>query len=264
VGRSAFAIDGFARLPGFLGPDELRETSADVQQQIERERLSPNALVPCRWDIACVRHILGSAEKLACVAAAVGASDLRWISAYISTKEPGAGALAWHQDWWCWNHPVTYRAAAPQVALLCYLGDTDSASGALRVLPGSHRAAVPLHSGLPEAHTPVAGSHPATLDQPEQKTVGARAGDAVVVDYRLLHGTHPNTSRDRRSCLLLSFAPDWHVLPDDVKAHLIQHPGQPDELSDVEKAVQSVLPTYDGVRRDLPLSRTAPAAFAIR
>src|SRR5262245_62574851 len=43
---------------------------------------------------------------------------------YASTKAARSPALSWHQDWWCWDHAVTYRPAAPQVAILCFLSDT--------------------------------------------------------------------------------------------------------------------------------------------
>ena len=80
------------------------------------------------------------------------------------------------------------------------------------MLPGSRRASVPLHAALPEAHASgaaLAADHPALRDQPGQVTLGVRAGDAVVVDYRVPHGTHPNASGARRDCVLLSFAPSW-------------------------------------------------------
>jgi hypothetical protein len=35
------------------------------------------------------------------------------ISGYLSVKEPRTGALDWHQDWWCWDHPVSFEEPAP-------------------------------------------------------------------------------------------------------------------------------------------------------
>jgi len=83
---------------------------------------------------------------------ATAGHDLKWISAYISSKEALSPPLWWHQDWWCWDHPVSYRREGVQVALLCYLTDTTIRNGALRVLPGSHLQSAPIHSILPEAH----------------------------------------------------------------------------------------------------------------
>jgi ectoine hydroxylase-related dioxygenase (phytanoyl-CoA dioxygenase family) len=201
------------------------------------------------------------------VARASGGNDLRWTSAYVSIKDPRSGALWWHQDWWCWDHPVSYRREAAQIALLCYLQDTTVRTGALRVLPGSHTASTRLHGVLPEAHRDphaVSTGNVALEDQPDQVTLELRAGDAVLLDYRLLHGTHPNASACRRDCLILNFTPSWRGLPDDIRSHLIAGFSFPHEANraDAEAVLGQVLPSYDGIQRDLDLTRDAPAAFA--
>ena len=165
------------------------------------------------------------------IAESVGGDDLRWISGYISVKEAHSRALWWYQDWWCWDHPLSLCPVATQVALLRYLTDTSERDGALRVLPGSHRCSVALYAALPAAHAQGASlghDHAALTDHRDQVTLSANAGDAVVLDYRPLHGTHANASGERRDCVLLSFTPSWRELPKDVRAHLIQHLAQPD------------------------------------
>ena len=164
-------------------------------------------------------------------------------------------------------HPVSFRAEAVQVAVLCYLSHTDSDSGALPLLPGSHRRSSAVHASVPEAHADGAGlpaSHPAVRDQADQVTLAVRAGDAVVVDYRLLHGTHANRRPSRRDCVLLSFTPSWRDLPRDVRSHLINHPAQPaGDETPTEAWAATLLPTFAGARRDLPLNRVPPPEFAI-
>ena len=141
------------------------------------------------------------------LAGASAAGDLRWISGYLSIKEPRSPCLWWHQDWWCWDHPISYRKAPVQIAVLCYLTDTAPDNGALRIVEGSHLNSFPIHAILPEAHgeaaSGLAPGHPAMSDLREQTTIRVRAGDAVILDYRLLHGTHANNSDFRRDCILL-------------------------------------------------------------
>ena len=271
---AAFSRDGFARLPGWLDENEL----GSIRREVDRVLAQPlppgcdrphNSLAPLRWNDLVVERVLGSVRRVRVLEEALAAEDLRWISGYVSVKAPHSEVLWWHQDWWCWDHPVTYRFGAVQVALLCYLSDTSEDNGALRVLPGSHRDSVPLHAVLPEAHANEAGdltpSHDAMKDSPGQVTVTARAGDAVVVDYRLLHGTHPNTSAQRRDCVMLTFAPDWRRLPTEIRAHLIRHPAQPPR-PEAATSVWSrrLLPRFYGRPRDLPLTRVAPSHFEIR
>ena len=266
--------DGYAVLPALLSPAEVHA----VRPVVERLLAGPldagcarpnNTLVPLRWDDSPVAAVVADERRVRRLAAAVGARDLRWISGYVSVKQPRSLPLWWHQDWWCWQHPVSYRSGAAQVALLCYLIGTDEHTGALRVLPGSHAAGTPLHAVLPAAHRdPVTGDdprHPAMSDQPGQVTLRLRAGDAVVMDYRLLHGTHANRGVHRRDALLLNFAPCWRELPPEIRAHLIRHPALPadGELMPATGWAADLLPRFDGLRRDLELDRDAPAEFTI-
>lgn len=268
-----FAERGYAVLEGLLSRMEIevlrREVDAALQMPVVAGCERPhNRLVPLRWSDPVVELILAQGHRRHRIAESVEGNDLRWISGYFSVKEAHSGALWWHQDWWCWDHPVSLRRAAAQVALLCYLTDTSERNGALRVLPGSHRRSIALHAALPEAHAQGAAlvhDHAALSDHRDQVTLSADVGDAVVLDYRLLHGTHPNASGERRDCVLLSFAPSWRELPEDVRAHLIQHLAQPstDERPALTRWQVESLPGFDGPRADLGLNLTAPAHFAV-
>jgi hypothetical protein len=249
VPRASVIADGYARLDGFLAPPGVAAARRAVDDVLSRPEVpgcerEHNRLAPLRWDDPVVELVLGDPGRRAAIARATGADDLRWISGYVSTKEPAADALDWHRDWWCWEHPVSLRRAAVQVALLVYLGDTEERTGALRVIPGSHHASAPTG----------------------EVTLAARAGDAVALDYRLLHGTHPNAAPARRDAVLLSFTPSWRGLPRDIRAHLIQHLALPDPGERVPRTGwhEELLPRLDGPRADLALSREAPAQFAVR
>jgi ectoine hydroxylase-related dioxygenase (phytanoyl-CoA dioxygenase family) len=270
---TGFAEHGYAVLERFLDRELLEALHREVRTALQAPPVAGcerphNRLVPLRWNDRAVDLVLEGVARRRAVAAVVGGDDLRWISGYVSTKEPRTPPLWWHQDWWCWDHPVTLRPTAAQVALLCYLTDTNRQNGALRVLPGSHRASVPLHAALRDAHAQDAElplAHAALSDQPGQVTLGASAGDAMVLDYRLLHGTHPNLSPARRDCLLLSFTPSWGRLDADIRAHLIQHLAQPadDERPGRGSWHAELLPSFEGVRADLGLNREAPTRFAL-
>ncbi len=270
---TSLADDGFALLPGFAPARALAALREAVTARLDRggdgacER-PHNTLFPMRWNDPVVALVLGDPHRRAAVRRVAAAEDLRWISGYVSVKEACTPPLWWHQDWWCWDHPVSLRARPPQVALLVYLCDTGPGNGALRVLPGSHRRSAPIHALLPEAHGEQAGlldpAHPALADLPGQRTLSLRAGDAALLDYRLLHGTHANAGATRRDAVLLSFTPSWRGLPADVRGHLIDHPALPGGDEVVPAAWHDeLLPRFDGPRGTLPLNRNAPCTFAI-
>jgi hypothetical protein len=271
--RRGFAERGYAVIESLLCPMELAVLRREVDAALQRPDVAgcerpQNRLVPLRWSDPAVELVLAQEQRRRRIAESFGGIDLRWISGYISVKEAHSRALWWHQDWWCWDHPVSLRPAPAQVALLCYLTDTSERNGALRVLGGSHRHSIALHAALPEAHAQGPAlwrDHAALSAHRDQVTLCAKAGDAVVLDYRLLHGTHANASGERRDCVLLSFTPSWRELPTDVRGHLIQHLAQPnpDERPALSGWQVELLPSFDGPRADLELNLTAPAHFAV-
>jgi hypothetical protein len=118
-----FSEAGYAQLAGFLNPQVLAAVRRAVRVALEAPPVvgcdrPHNRLAPLRWNDPPVDLILAGKERRRAVAAATSAEDLCWISGYVSVKEPRTPALGWHQDWWCWDHPVSLRRASAQVALL--------------------------------------------------------------------------------------------------------------------------------------------------
>jgi ectoine hydroxylase-related dioxygenase (phytanoyl-CoA dioxygenase family) len=262
----AFCQRGYALLPSLLDPDEMDGARHDADEVLAAPRPGGcdrpfNALTPLRWNDRVVRRVLTSPPGVAAIADAIGATDLRWISGYVSVKAAHSPPLWWHQDWWCCDHPVTFRAEPAQVSVLCYLSPTDRCSAALRVIPGSHRPGTALHPLLATEHSTNCDAldlaDPAFRDHPMQQTLALNAGDAIAIDYRLLHGTHHNQGTTDRHCILLNFAPSWDRLPEDIRAHLIQSPALPTshEVQQLPDTMRELLPNYDGAPIDLPLNR---------
>lgn len=263
--EAGLARDGYAVLSQFIPSSEIPTLRALVEarltQPVDASCVRPhNTLVPLRWNDPLVEQIL--AQNLQPLREVTRARDLRWISGYISIKDPHSPPLWWHQDWWCWDHPISFQIDPAQVAVLCYLTETTPENGALRVLPGTHHRSAPIHAVLPEAHAramhDLPDDHVVLQDQPGQVTLSLQLGDAVVADYRLLHGTHANRSNRRRDCIVLNFTPSWDRLPDDIRGHLIQHTALP---APGERAASPYLPAFQGERRDLRLNRNAPTHF---
>jgi hypothetical protein len=272
---ASFAANGYAVLRSFLDAAEVDVLEAAVESELSFPGHSGmsrpgNDLVPLRWNNPIVAPILRSTPRMQRLGDVLQPYHLKWLSAYVSSKAPHSPALWWHQDWWCWHHRISFRRVATQVAVLVYLTPTSTRNGALRVLPGSHHASTPLHGRLPEPHGPEANGlppdHPAMSDCPGQVTLALQAGDAVVLDYRLLHGTHPNESDERRDSILLSFIPSWRSLPREIKAHLIAHPALPDQTEAAFRAssgYNALLPRFRGPPASIAIRRVPPARFKV-
>ncbi len=243
--------EGFAVLQGALSPadaEAIRQAVGDATRDGTCIRPN-NVLSPLRWCDEVVGRLLGDESFVAGIAAATAATDLRWTSGYVSTREPRTGPLPLHQDWWCWDHPASHDRAAPQVAVIIYLDDVPAGRAALRVVPGSQRR-LPVDVRLDTGGTVVAG-------EPGTTIVPAGPGDAIVVDYRLLHGTTANATDERREAVILNLVPRWRELPADLRGHLISGLAlpRPDEAVPDHGWPARLLPTFTGPRRDLPLRR---------
>nr|DAC82011.1 TPA_exp: dioxygenase [uncultured Gammaproteobacteria bacterium] len=134
-------------------------------------------------------------------------------SGAIFARPPGGPPLFWHQDWWGWNDPISYRSGIPQVNVMIYQNTTSPKNGCLRVIPGSHKRGHPIHDIEVEYDVDlckvVDPDHPIYGSWRDEVPVCVDVGDVVVSDTRLLHSAYPNQSRSRRVMLSLSYHPDF-------------------------------------------------------
>ena len=134
----------------------------------------------------------------------------------ILTKDPGAPALYWHQDWMRWNDPLSCAPWPQTIFLNYYLTDTTPENGCLKVIPGTHRKRIPLHDILVPAHEQgarfIEENHPVMFsDYPDQVDVCVKAGSLVLADARILHSAYKNYTDVRRTLILA-----WHSRPNTV------------------------------------------------
>ena len=147
-------------------------------------------------------------EHPAPIMAELKLADFRSQGIYqIISKSASAPALYWHQDWARWNDPISLSPWPQQLFLNWYLSDTSVANGCLRLIPGSHRRRLELHDHLIPPHE--SGGYEVDeanewmfYDHPEAIDVPVTTGQLLIADARILHGTHPNTSDERRTVLL--------------------------------------------------------------
>lgn len=156
--------------------------------------------------------------------ARLGFADPCFSSGYLISKPPAGPPLFWHQDWWGWDDPLSYREEIAQVFFMYYLTDTTPRNGCLRVLPGSHRRRHALHGaiqahdvGLSRVENP---DDPLYGSQEGEVPVPVRAGDLVVGDARLLHSAYGNDSEAERSLITLWYHPQISALPASMRARI--------------------------------------------
>ncbi|HIM12582.1 TPA: phytanoyl-CoA dioxygenase [Candidatus Poribacteria bacterium] len=189
----------------------------------------------------------------------------RWSSGYIISKPPQSPPLFWHQDWWGWNDPISYDEVPQQLFLMYYLVDTNQYNGCLRVIQGSHRKRHLMHDAVPEAHAAnlnhfIDPTHQVYQSVPEELVVPVKAGDLVIGDSRLLHGSYANQSNQRRTVITLWYHPAFDTSPGCIRAHLSRKQTHVTEWPEsAQKLVRTLVPTYDGDAEPLVWNRTPGA-----
>lgn len=142
-------------------------------------------------------------ESLCRIVGSQLASHLRgyqpFLGAFI-TKAAGEHLVDLHQDW-------TYTDERSDRCVLAWipLGDVDASLGALHAIPRSHRWTDGIRPGdveLPAPTDPLQG-----LLEPLAHTIDARAGQPVLYDPALLHGSGPNHGNRLRVVAAVAFAP---------------------------------------------------------
>lgn len=265
-----FSELGFVVVPSFFTHSDLRVIAKRVNAIVSAPAHAgmnrpADDRYPLRWDDEIVAFVLGSARHRDLLDALLRPADLKWLSGCVAVKRARMPAEAWHQEWWCWDHPLSFQPRTAQITLLCYLTDTTPQNGALRVLPTSHHRSFPIHRMLAETADIQSGG--AAMDVPEQVTLAVQAGDAVVLDSRLLRGAHANETLTRRDCISLSFALDWQGLPPEIKAHLSGSTALPSAKETKQSAgsgYADLLAAFDAGAVSVSINRRPPPEFAMQ
>ena len=219
--------DGFVVVKNVLSPGELDRinitanhlVNSDKYQHLQEDKFT-GSLIPLAKD-SRFSELIANPEALRTLSE-LGLKDIKYMSGFVISKPPGGPSLGWHQDGWYFDDIAGYTTSPAQVFAMWYLSDTRVDNGCLRVLPGSHVKKHPLHDKLGLAHSDEVRSAINTNftekgweDKIEHKNVDGSvnvmvtAGDMVIGDARVLHGTNPNISKERRTVITVWYIADF-------------------------------------------------------
>lgn len=109
-----------------------------------------------------------------------------------------ASFVAWHQD----LNYITQNSS-PAVSAWVALSNSTCRSGCMRVIPGSHKKDILPHSDSAIENNMVPFS--VELDKARAVDVELRSGEMSLHDARLVHGSQPNQSDDKRIGFIIRF-----------------------------------------------------------
>jgi phytanoyl-CoA hydroxylase len=204
--QASFADNGYVVVAGLFRPAEVAQyrdhfmtlrkrgsypgdlVGSDPRRNDPLQRY-PRMIHMHRWDDLSRRWLL-EPRLSACLTALLGREPYA-VQTMLYFKPPGARGQALHQD-------NFYLRAQPGTCLAAWLAldPCDEANGCLQVVPGSHTW--PLLCTT-QADTNVSFTDvtvPLPAGQPIQPVV-MEAGDVLLFNGALVHGSYPNTSPDR-------------------------------------------------------------------
>ena len=150
---------------------------------------NPHLLMTAADEMVHLAPVLDGVEDI------IGPDVLLWSSIFI-TKEPGDRKfVSWHQD-------LTYWGLEPAevVSVWLALSPATRESGAMRMIPGSHRRGQLQHTtSEDDDNVLLHGQHAAVeIDESQAVDVVLKPGQMSLHHGLVLHASHPNVSGDRR------------------------------------------------------------------
>jgi ectoine hydroxylase-related dioxygenase (phytanoyl-CoA dioxygenase family) len=193
---SCYRRDGFFFPIPVLGSDEARQHRRRLESletehggQIGDElRHKPHLLLT--WLADLVRHptILDAVEDV------LGPNLLVWSTSFFIKNARDPAYVSWHQD-------ATYWGLSEPNVVTAWVAFTDAtvANGAMRMVPGSHGEQL-AHRDTFAPHNLLSRGQEIAVDVDEARGVDIvlRAGEMSLHDVRMVHGSPPNRSDDRR------------------------------------------------------------------
>jgi non-haem Fe2+, alpha-ketoglutarate-dependent halogenase len=152
------------------------------------------------WLAELVRHdkILDAVEDL------YGPDLLCWTTNFFIKEKANPAFVSWHQDstYWGLSRPDVVSA---WVAFT----PANSANGAMKVIPGTHKIDQIAHRDTFDKHNLLTRGQEVAVDVDESKavTIALEPGEMSLHHVRLVHGSPPNTSNDRRIGFAIRYVP---------------------------------------------------------
>lgn len=160
-------------------------------------RHKAHLLFPWLWDLVFDPRILDPVEDL------LGPDLLCWSTSFFIKEAGDPGFVSWHQDATYWG------LSTPDVATAWVaLSPSTVESGAMRVIPGTHRTQVAHRDTFNPDNLLTRGQEVAVDVDPAQAVDLVLApGEMSLHHVLLVHGSEPNRSNERRIGFAIRYVP---------------------------------------------------------
>ena len=198
---------------GYLAPIRVLSTSEAARIRANLEAFEANAEplagklrqkshLLFTWLNDLIRHerILDAVEDI------IGPDILCWGTSFFIKEPHNPAYVSWHQDSTYWG-----LEPADIVTAWIALSDSTTENGAMRVMPGSHTMAQVPHRDTfrPENLLSRGQEIMVEVDDAQADTLVLKAGEMSLHHVRLIHGSEPNPSDERRIGFAIRYLPTY-------------------------------------------------------
>jgi non-haem Fe2+, alpha-ketoglutarate-dependent halogenase len=154
------------------------------------------------WLNELIRHprILDAVQDI------IGPDILCWGTSFFIKERRNPGYVSWHQD-------STYWGLEPPDIITAWVAFTDSnaTNGAMRIIPGTHKLDQAPHRDTFAADNLLSRGQEIMVDVDEREAamLELAAGEMSLHHVRLIHGSDPNPSDDRRIGFAIRYVPTY-------------------------------------------------------
>lgn len=205
------AIEQYRR-NGFYFPIDVlsREEARSYRQKLEAHEaetggpLSSNKRHKVHLLFTWANELVRNEKILDAVEDVLGPNILCWATSFFIKEPMNPAYVSWHQD-------ATYWGLDPADVVTAWvaLSDAPVESGSMKFLPGSHQWEQIEHRDTFDERNLLSRGQEIAVEVNEEEAVDVplRAGQMSLHHVLLAHGSHPNTTNDRRIGLAIRYIP---------------------------------------------------------
>ena len=196
-------VEGYVVFPSILKPEHIqrltRELADAEMSHTSYSVYQTRSVTQPQWLSRAVAELIAFPPMVEFLTDLMG-PDIVFTRGFFQRTLPGSPGISMHTD----GQPhgsnlFGYEGSCPRlVRVLYYLHDLTAERAPFRLIPRSH---ISFHSQ--------ASPYVRYRSHPEEITLRAPAGSAVVVPSLLLHGSHPNKDPHPRELVQLGYRPAW-------------------------------------------------------
>ncbi len=197
---------------GFLAPVRVMDEDEAASYRERLEAFEAGSGGPLRGDLRHKSHLLFTwladlvrhPRILDAVEDLYGPDLLCWSSSFFIKEQESPAFVSWHQD-------STYWGLSRPDIVTAWVAFTpaDASNGAMQVIPGTHKLdQVPHRDTFAKHNLLTRGQEVAVeVDEGQAVRLDLRPGEMSLHHVRLVHGSPPNTSEDRRIGYAIRYMP---------------------------------------------------------